>query len=441
MILNMRWPKICRRRPVLTNIAILTGSAFLERLLGGFYRVALARASGPEALGLLQYCLPFLRLGGILGTLGIPQALTREVAEALARGRRDEAEAMTAWALRAVGLAGAGLALALSLLPPVFRSLFPDPRVLPLFRWLGPVVVFSSLGMVLQGGLQGQNRMWPLALAGFVAQLGKLGLGLFLIGRVAPRGPSPIASAALAAMAASEFVSALAGRPRGRNGGGGGLLRSSLPLMGDGLLFALANAADMVIIPARLLRAGYAPEAITPLLGRAWGMALPTIFFPMVLVWPIAAATMPVVSAAAARGDRAALGRRICRGYLAVSGIASLSAAAFHLLAGPIVAVLYAAPAAAPFLADFAWAAPPIYLASFGADLLVALGRSQALFWQSALSVAARTGLVYLLTGRPRLGPAGAVLGIGFGNALLAATCAWTVRKTLIGLGNDRGRP
>ncbi|MCL6615372.1 MAG: oligosaccharide flippase family protein, partial [Firmicutes bacterium] len=203
----MRWPKICRQRPVLTNIAILTGSAFLERLLGGFYRVALARASGPEALGLLQYCLPFLRLGGILGTLGIPQALTREVAEALARGRQDEAEAMTAWALRAVGLAGAGLALALSLLPPVFRSLFPDPRVLPLFRWLGPVVVFSSLGMVLQGGLQGQNRMWPLALAGFVAQLGKLGLGLFLIGRVAPRGPSPIASAALAAMAASEFVS------------------------------------------------------------------------------------------------------------------------------------------------------------------------------------------------------------------------------------------
>ena len=58
-----------RRRPVLRNVAILTGGNLMERLLGAAYRIVLARAAGAEALGLIQFCLPILRLTLILGTL------------------------------------------------------------------------------------------------------------------------------------------------------------------------------------------------------------------------------------------------------------------------------------------------------------------------------------------------------------------------------------
>ncbi|MGQ9779088.1 MAG: oligosaccharide flippase family protein [Bacillota bacterium] len=440
----MEWSKAFQRRPVLTNVAILTGSAFLERLLGGVYRIVLARAAGPEALGLLQYCLPFLRLGLIITTLGLPPALTRGVAAALARGRKDEAEAMTVWSLRAVGVSSLVLAGVFLVSVPLWRRLFPDPRVVSLFGRLVPVLVAAALGLVLQGWFQGQNRMWPLAFAGLLGQLGKLGLGLFFIARASRRGPVAMAAAALTAMAVSEsaacvFLFFLARLGNRRFERPGRLLQVALPLMGDGLVFALANAADMAIIPARLLAAGVKQAEITPLLGRAWGMALPTVFLPMVFVWPITAANLPVISAATAKRDLRGLRRRIGRVYLTVAGISLAAAAAFGLLARPIVAILYSAPEAAPFLAAFAWAAPPIYLAGLGGDLLVALGRTRSLFRQSVFSVIVRTGLIYLFTGRPGLGIFGAVFGLAFGNGLLAVTCARTVKKALYELRNEGG--
>jgi len=433
----MEWGRAFRRRPVLTNTAILTGSALLERFLGGFYRVVLARTAGPETLGLLQYCLPFLRLGLIVATLGLPAALTKAVAEAMARGKNDEAAAMAVWALRTVGFVSLALSGGLLILAPLWRPLFPDPRVWPLFGRLAPVLVAAAVGMVLQGWQQGRNRMWTLALAGLWGQLGKLGLGVFLITRAAQRGPVAMAKAALTAMAASEimvclflfFTGRLTASSPPRRAVVSRLLRLALPLMGDGLVFALAGAADMVIIPARLLAAGYRPTAITSMVGRAWGMAFPTLFLPMVFVWPLSAANLPVVAAQTARKELRGLRRRIGRLYLTVTGISLVAAAAFSLLARPVVATLYSAPEAAPFLAAFAWAAPPIYLAGLGGDLLVALGLTRSLFGHSVFSVIVRTGLIYLFTGRPRLGIFGAVLGVACGNGLLAVTTGWTVKK------------
>lgn len=397
----------------------------------------MARMAGPAALGLIQFCLPILRLCLILGTLGLPQTLARVVAEA--RARRDESEARAAmgWSLRATSAVAGVLACMLLLLAPLGRYLFPDARVVPLLRWLAPIIVCDCIATLLQANFQGRNRMWPTALAGIIGQGAKLMLSMILIARVACKGPGAMAGAALAATALSEFGALvlllsmngwprIAGIPEQKQ-----LLASSLPLMGDGLVFAVAGAVDVVIIPARLVAAGFPRGAVTSLMGEVWGMALPTLFLAMVVIWPIAHATLPVLADAAARGDRAELKRRIFLTYLAVGAVALVTTAVFLSFPGPIVTVLYARPSAAPYLRMLAWVACPIYLASIGGTFLIGLNQPGLLFRQSLVCAAIRSALIYVLTGLPHLGVAGAMIGISAGNSLLAMANIWGVRRYL----------
>jgi len=269
-------------------------------------------------------------------------------------------------------------------------------------------------------------------------------VGLILIRRAQPGGAGAVAGAALAAMAISElaallFLAGLAGLT-GRSSAGRGaspvhgrrsLLLSSLPLMGDGLVFAVAGTIDMMIIPRRLLHAGLARAEMMALIGQVWGMALPAMFLPMVAIWPIAAATLPVISAAAARNDLRELRRRIALTYAAVGAVSLLATATFLTGARPIVTILYACPTAAPYLRMLAWASGPIYLASIGATILIGLDRSALLFRQSLVCTTLRVFLIYLLTGLPRFGIGGAIIGIAAGNALLALANVWAIRHYL----------
>ncbi|RPJ50061.1 MAG: hypothetical protein EHJ95_07845 [Methanobacteriota archaeon] len=418
-----------RRRPILRNAAILAAGNLLDRVLGAVYRIALARTAGPEVLGLLQLCLPVLRFSVILGTLGIPMALARVVA---AERDGDGSASAVAWALRTVSLVSGCLAVFIAVAAPWGRIAFPDQRVVPLLRLAAPIVFCASLASVMHGVLQGLNRMWAIAGADFLGQLGKLTLGLILIGRAASAGSAAMAQAALAALVVSEAVSCLlllaVGRRSIRLSGPCSkmehrLIGTSLPLMGEGLLFALAGTVDMGIIPRRLLQLGLAQREITVLLGQAWGMAWPTVFLPMMVIGPVATAVFPVMAKAAAEADLGELRRRIfgCSSLILLVSIAS--AIIFSCFPVRFMTLLYACPAAAPYLRSFAWAAPPVFLASAGAQILTALGLSRQLFRFSLASVAVRVFLVYILTGQPRLGITGAALGVAGGNALLAVAC------------------
>ncbi|MGE5529171.1 MAG: oligosaccharide flippase family protein [Patescibacteria group bacterium] len=429
------------RRPVLKNVAILTASGLCERAVGAAYRVFLARLAGSVALGLLQYCMPVLRLSLILCTLGLPQALTRVVAQACARHDEPEARAALGWSLRTAAVTGGIAALLLLLLAPACRRLFADERVWPLLRWLAPTIFFGCLSWILQAYFQGRNRMWAVAVTGLLEQGGKLAVTLVLLGLIERRTPGAIAAAALAAVACAEmaglfFLLILGARSGGlaREGGGAdkrALLVNSLPLMGDGLVFAVAGAVDVAVVPRRLIAAGLAQDRITALMGQAWGMALPTVFLPMVVIWPLAAATLPAIASSLAGGDLRGLRRRVWRTCAAVAAVGAAATGFFLLAARPLMRMLYACPEAASHLRAFSLVACPVYLASISGTLLAGLGRSAALFRQSLACAMLRTFLLYILTGMPGLGIAGAAVGIAAGNAALAAANLATVHRCL----------
>ena len=83
------------RRPLLKGILTLTSASLLVRMMGMAYRVLLVRVAGSEVIGIFQMTYPLYRLCATIVSLGLPIALSRTVAESLAR--RDTARVRTSF--------------------------------------------------------------------------------------------------------------------------------------------------------------------------------------------------------------------------------------------------------------------------------------------------------------------------------------------------------
>jgi len=152
--------------------------AFLAGLLAS---VMLARLLGPDSFG--TYAL-VLSVGGILamiGTLGVPHAATKYVAEYRARGDLDTASRI----LAALGRFEVGMALALGsagfLLAPWLERVFGAPGFAPAFRVAAVGLLPGLLAALTLAGLQGVHDFPRVTLISVTTTLFLLSLTLGLL--------------------------------------------------------------------------------------------------------------------------------------------------------------------------------------------------------------------------------------------------------------------
>ena len=74
--------------PLITGALLLTLSGLLSRIIGFFYRIFLSHTIGAEGLGIYQLIFPIYALTFSLTAAGIQTALSKFVAEAVARKRQ-----------------------------------------------------------------------------------------------------------------------------------------------------------------------------------------------------------------------------------------------------------------------------------------------------------------------------------------------------------------
>lgn len=87
-------------RPNLVNFIYLVISGLIIQLIGTIYRLWLARAIGPEGLGIMQMVYPVYRLLSGFGSLGLPLVLTKWVAEYLAAREYGKIQTLKNWSVK-----------------------------------------------------------------------------------------------------------------------------------------------------------------------------------------------------------------------------------------------------------------------------------------------------------------------------------------------------
>ncbi len=321
----------------LKNVAVISVSGLIAKAIGALYRIPLTGMLGGYGTGLYQMAYPLFCVLLTFSSAGIPSALSRMIAA-------EKGDVMRG-ALRLFALLGAVGAVMMVLLSPVMSGLQGQKTLTYCYVSLAPSVFFVALIAVFRGYFQGKNDMRPTALSEIIEQTVKAGAGLFLAG-LAPDAAHG-AAYALLAVTLSEIAALfyLAGKYRRfrrvllvRERTGASVLKAAFPVMAAAAILPLSRMADSVIVVRLLSR--FTEKAVS-LYGLYAGAAVSLCSLPATFCYGLVAATVPLVSGSAAKGNREE-GKERAMFALLLTILLSLP---FSLLllafSGPAVTLLY----------------------------------------------------------------------------------------------------
>jgi len=463
---------VVAKRPLLKGILTLTTAGLLVRAMGMAYRVLLVRVTGSEVVGVFQMTFPLYRLCATAVSLGLPVALSRTVAESLARG--DAAKVRTSFKVSfSLVLLNSIAASALLLLGAHLLSgrVLSDDRTHLAILMMPIALAFTSISGIVRGYFHGHQYATPPAIAQVVEQVVRIGVTLYLFRSLTGATVASAAAIAMLTMGIGEaagFVTLLsmklrwdrsnretaahppAGRATATRQSAGRtastrppaarlpqpsnmnliseLLGMSLPLTAAGFISTASHTIDAIVIPRRLMCGGFDSAQATVLFGRLSGMAMPVLFLPGLLVFPISTLLLPEVAASRAHGREINLRRRLKQMTLLTLGITLAVSAGMLLLAHRISTILYRTDEAAMLIERYAPAVPLLYIGYVLGSALNGLGKARLVLASTAAGALVDFAVLYNTVSRPSVNIYGAIAGDMAGFALAAAINA-------IGLG------
>lgn len=445
------------QRPLIKSVLALFSSALFGRVMGTAYRVALVRVAGQDAVGLVQLALPVYRIARSLATLGLPVAIAKLTAERTeVQGRPD----LSAFRMGLQLTLWAGL---LAFLVQALFSRFWSVGVLSDGRTEIAVLVLAALlpliavTQALRGAVQGLQRQDFLAGSDAAEVAIRIPVTLFLVALAVPSGPCWIAAAVAAGFIAGELGSlvilwlglrkavvspqyASGRRVLARSGVQPLRLRDlvglGLPLMVTGFLNNVMSVVTVALIPRLLQEAGMALTDATRAYGRLSGMALPTLYMPMVAIYPVAQVALPEITRLASHKDSAALIRLrhlVRKVYWGTSAVVLCVVPFLWFQADWLGAMLYGDATVGELIRPLAVAVPFAYLGTVSMGTLHGLGCTAWTMVSSMTGNALRVVLVYFLAGQPGWGIIGVLWAFIVDSAVTGALdilgVVWVMRK------------
>ena len=419
-----------RKRAFITGTLLLTGTGFLCRVLGFFYRIFMSRAVGAEGLGIYNMVHPVFGICFAVCAGSIQTALSQYVAANMKRGR-------------AAFRSGLIISMSLSVLLAAFICRFDDflaarlllePRCAPYLPVMALSVPFAALHACINGYYYGMQKARVPAFSQVAEQVIRMAAGFLIVDIWAERGREITVTLAVyghligeMASAAFTFLSLLLFppdrglRPGLQTAGWGGLtaglrdtsgplMALALPLMGNRLVLNFLGSAEAIWIPNRLVRFGLTNSEAFSVYGVLTGMSLPFILFPSAITNSMAVLLLPTVAEAQSDGNEERISSVISMSlrYSCYMGI--LCIGVFTMFGSQLGVSVFRDPDAGTFITILAWLCPFMYLATTLGSVLNGLGKTSITFFQNVLAMLIR--LAFVLFAIPVFGIQGYLWGM-----------------------------
>ncbi|HIV85814.1 MAG TPA: polysaccharide biosynthesis protein [Candidatus Monoglobus merdigallinarum] len=159
---------------------ILGAASLIVKVIGAVFKIPLINLIDDDGQGLFNVAYQIYTFMFIIATAGFPIAISKMVAESLAKG--DEADAkrvfQTAFSLLAViGLIGS---IVLYVFAESLANLVAIPDAALSIKAISPAVFFVAMASALRGYFQGRQNMVPTAVSEVIESTGKMAVGLAL---------------------------------------------------------------------------------------------------------------------------------------------------------------------------------------------------------------------------------------------------------------------
>ena len=319
-------------RSLLYGASVLTGSAIATQLMDFGYRVLLSRMMGAEAMGIYHLVLSVYSVMTSVCLTGLSTASARLSAQYAATGRRELISSL----IKRLFFIFAALSLSvciLLLLGDRFISgvVLNEDRTRSGIVFLVPVILLTGVENILKNHFIGVGNVMPEALCETVEMAVRAIAAVLLLYFVRPSSAETAVACVICAMAVSEVFSSCAmlvifkrsmrgskakkfrGELMGRS-----IASIAVPVAFTSFASNLLSSANNVLVPARLMLGGMDKAEAMSAMGEFFGMTLPMVALPAILIDGLLGILMPTISDHMARGDINAVRRKASKAFLAV---------------------------------------------------------------------------------------------------------------------------
>lgn len=302
------------------NSFILTASNITTGLLGFAFSIYLSKILGAEGIGLYNIIMPIYNLFICLMTAGIVAALSKVSA---VYSERNETNNLTK-TINSVALFNIIWALLIGILvfflaPFISKYGINDVRTINAIKVTCPAMIFISLSNILKGYFLGVSKIKVPALVDIFEKGMRIITITILVYAFSTENLTTLVTLAYVSLAIGEFQSLVLLffyyrkcirklpksniKPEGRAQLLFNVLIISLPLCINGFLSNIFATLSTLIVPRRLLAAGFSYGEALSLIGKYTGMAVTLIGIPLIVVNSINSLLIPDLSQSLSRGD------------------------------------------------------------------------------------------------------------------------------------------
>lgn len=434
----------------LKGTMILLAAGLVTRVLGFINRIVIARFIGEEGVGLYMMAFPTLMLVVTITQLGLPVAISKNVAEAEAQGDAAKVKKILVVSLAITISLSVIFTPALILLAPILsETLFTDPRTkLPLLV-IAPIVPIIAISSVIRGYFQGRQQMKPAAVSQMLEQIVRITLIAALTKAFLPYGIEYAAAGAMVASVIGELASLVyllttfklkkkfpvrkqffkyvkTGKRTFNE-----LMSIALPTTGSRMIGSLTWFFEPIVVSHSLAIAGVAAIAATKQYGALTGFAMPLLMLPSFVTLSLSTALVPAISEANSKNNNRLIEYRLQQAlrFCLLSG--GLAVVIIYVLSDELMRVMYNSSSGTQFIKLMA----PFFLFHYFQGplqaTLQALNLARAAMINSLIGAVVKTAVIYLLARQVEFGITGVAIGILVGFVLVTLLHFATILKKI----------
>lgn len=365
------------------TVFLIVFFSVITRIVGFLFRIYISRTIGAEALGEYQVSFSVFMVLLTVVASGLPFIVSRLTAQYKAqKDKVNERKMVTASVVIGLVLSLILCGLVFAFIP-VLKHIFADDKCIILLLILLPALVFSSVYSVLRGNVWGKGNYFVLCITELFEQIARVLLFIILISGLFGTKDGAVISAIsmtgaclLSALLVLVIYLATGGkfkRVKDKNMYKN-IIKKSSSITGVRLAGSLVQPLIALIVPLRLVSAGYTSAQALTLFGTAMGMTIPFLYIPSTIIGSLSTALVPDLSSALVKNDMVYIKNRVVSAIRFTIFI-SVMFIPLYIGAGETIGLFFYDNAlSGSLLMQSAWIILPLGLTNISSSLLNSLG-------------------------------------------------------------------
>lgn len=415
-----------KKHSLLKGTFILGAAGIVARGIGMFFRIPLTILVGDEGLGYYQIAYPLYMLFIAIAS-GVPLAMSKMISERNAQGDEVGIFQVLKEALLLMILLGAGTSLVMFLF---------SHQLINIFRWdnkayysliaLSIAPFFIAVMSVYRGFFQGLQNMTPTAISQVLEQIARVVIGIGLVMMLLPKGIEYAAGGATLGAAAGGILGGMyliskyrrikkdfiIKRVPFNTDVMEKLLRIAIPISLGAAVGTIMNVIDSIIVPQKLLEAGFTSRQAAILYGQLTGKAAVIVNVPLTLSSALCASVVPIISEAYILKDMGRVAKNIVSSIKICLVIALPSLFGLYFLASPVLNLIFRGQADGASILKYASLTLPLVILSQATTVILQATTSKKLpIIHLLVGCAVKMAVTSILVPIPRINVYGAIIG------------------------------